>query len=184
MKYDLPRVARRWTPFTVVTTALYLFATLAMIDGARSVAYDSPREIARNIDLALDEGTDFKLFNSTRPVQIGKSLTPYVLLFDMNGTPMGGSGSVSGNFPVPPRSVFDAALERGEYDFVWEPTPSAKEAVVARYHSGKNAAFVLSGRSLTLVDARIRDIAFRSTIFWAATLFALFVTLLALPKND
>ncbi len=179
-RFDLKNIFKKWLPLGFSITAVYLFGFLAVEQGMRMTAYDTQAEIAGNVELSLGEGTPYKLFNSDHPVQIGESLTPYVLLYDMKGKPVGGNAVLAGNYPIPPKGVFDYLLAHHEDRFTWEPRPGMREAVVARYHGGNNPAYIIVGRSLAEVEKHIDKLLVLSFVLWLGTIFGSFVLTLIL----
>lgn len=166
---------KKWLALGFSVTAIWFFAFIIIQQDLRQGANDTQAEIAGNVELALADGTPFKYFSSANPVRIGKSLTPYVILYDRNGVPLTGNGSLNGNFPVPPKEIFDYLLVHGEDRFTWEPMPGVREAVVARFHDGKDPVFIIVGRSLAEVEQHITELTRISVVFWAMTMLGSFV---------
>lgn len=173
--HDMTAVLKKWLALGFSITAIWSFLFVIVQQDLRLGANDTQAEIAGNVELALLDGTPFKYFSSANPVKIGKSLTPYVILYDRNGVPLAGNGSLEGNFPVPPKGVFDNLLAHGEERFTWEPSPGVREAVVARLYRGTDPVFIIVGRSLAEVESHIKEIARLSVVLWMITLLGSFV---------
>ena len=158
-------ILKKWLTLGFCVTAILFFTLVVVRQDLRLSADDTQAEIAGNVELALADGTPFKYFSSANPVKIGKSLTPYVILYDRNGVPLAGNGSLDGNFPVPPK---------GEDRFTWEPIPGVREAVVARVHGDKEPVFIVVGRSLVEVESHISELTRISIVFWVVSMLGSF----------
>jgi hypothetical protein len=173
-KHDMASILKKWLTLGFCVTAILFFTLVVVRQDLRLSADDTQAEIAGNVELALADGTPFKYFSSANPVKIGKSLTPYVILYDRNGVPLAGNGSLDGNFPVPPKGTFDYLLAHGEDRFTWEPIPGVREAVVARVHGDKEPVFIVVGRSLVEVESHISELTRISIVFWVVSMLGSF----------
>ena len=180
LKRDLKGSFKKWLPLGFSITAIFLFGYVALEQSMRMSANDTQAEIARNVEQSLTEGTPYKLFSSTHPVVIGESLTPYVVLYDMDRKPLSGNGMLGGNYPAPPKGTFDYLLTHHEDRFTWEPRPGMREAVVALFHDGKNPAYIIVGKSLLEVDKHIDQLSRLTLVLWLGTIFGSFVLTLIL----
>lgn len=169
--FSLKSVLKRWISLGFSITVIFLFGFLATQQIYRMSANDTPAEIAHNVDLSLGEGTPYKYFSSARPVEIGLSLTPFVLLYDLDGKPLAGNGALDGNYPVPPKGIFEGLRKDKESRFTWEPKPKARQAVVALFHEGNNPAFIIVGRSLTETEQHIKQLFLMTGLLYLITLF-------------
>ena len=169
-KRDIRGSFKKWLPLGFSLTLVFLFGYVIMQQDLRMGANDTQAEIAGNVDLALGEGTPYKIFSSANPVKIGKSLTPYLILYGLDGKPLGGNGAMEGNYPTPPKGVFDYVLLHKEDRFTWEPKSGVREAVVMRLHEGTNPAYILVGRSLTEVERHISQLSLLTLILWIGTM--------------
>ena len=175
LKRDIKGSFKKWLPLGFSITAVFLFGYVIVQQDLRMGVNDTQAEIAGNVDLALGEGTPYKFFNSANPVKIGKSLTPYLILYGLDGKPLGGNGAMEGNYPTPPKGVFDYVLSHKEDRFTWEPKPGVREAVVIRLHDGTSPAYILVGKSLTEVEKHIAQLSLLTQILWAGTMSGSFV---------
>ena len=83
-------------------------------------------------------------------VDIGKSLAPYIIIYDTNGNVIASSATLHGQTPRLPPGVFTDARQK-ELRFTWQPEEEVRSAVVIiNYNNG----FVLAGRSLREVENR------------------------------
>lgn len=180
LKRDMKGAFKKWLPLGFSITAVFLFGYVAVQQNLRMSANDTQAEIAGNVELSLGEGTPYKFFSSTHPVEIGKSLTPYVLLYDLDGKPLGGNAALNGNYPIPPKEIFTYLLTHHEDRFTWEPKPGVREAVVARFHSGTNPAYIIVSRSLAEVESHIKQLLHLTLVLWIGAMFGSYVLTLLL----
>lgn len=171
---------KKWIPLGFSVTAVFIFGYISLQQSMRMSANDAPLDIAINIDQALTEGVSFKQFNSSRPVEMDKSLSPYVILYDASGTPIAGSGAIHGNYPVPPSGVFEYLKTHKQDSFTWEPSGSARQAVVARYHNGATPIFIIAGHSLKEVEGRVTQLSKLSFVLWLSTMVGSYLLTLVL----
>jgi hypothetical protein len=179
-KHDMTMSCKKWIPLGFSVTAVFLFGYIAVQQSLRMSANDAPLDIAINIDQALSEGVSYKQFSSARPVDLGKSLSPYVILYDATGKPIAGSGAINGNYPVPPSGVFAYLRTHKEDSFTWEPEKGVRQAVVARYHDGEAPVFILAGHSLYEVEAHVAELTRLALVLWLVTMIGSYLLTLIL----
>lgn len=143
----------------------------------RSSANDPQVEITEGVADALNQGQDPQAFGSLAPVDLEKSLSPFVIVLDQDGKVIAGTAMLDGQTPTPPSGVVDAAKAKGENRLTWEPKPKVRVAAVVKPYSFKDASsttsvegFVLAGKSLREVDARAQNLLILSGVSLAAGL--------------
>lgn len=179
-KHDIVSSCKKWIPLGYSLTVVFLFGYIAVQQNLRMSANDAPSDIAINIEQALAEGVSYKQFNSARPVELDKSLSPYVILYDATGKPLAGSGAIDGNYPVPPSGVFEYLRIHKEDSFTWEPKAGVRQAVVARYHDGEAPVYILAGHSLRAVEAHIAQLTRLALALWLVALIGSYLLTLVL----
>jgi len=115
------------------------------------------------------------------PVDINKSLAPFVIVYDESGVAVASSGLLKGIIPVPPRGVFEYLKTNNEDRFTWEPESGIRSAVIMRRISGNRPGFILVGRSMREIETRIHSLEFMIGGFWLAgmiisLLYSIFIT--------
>jgi hypothetical protein len=98
-------------------------------------------------------------------VDIAKSLSPWVALFDDNGRCLTGAARLDGRLVAPPAGVFETARGNGEHRVTWQPRPGVRQAlVIVRTKNG----FAASGRSLAEAESQIHGMGQLITALWVA----------------
>ena len=87
-------------------------------------------------------------------VDLERGLAPFVIVYDGQGKPLAGSGTLNGKLSAPPQGVFDFVRANGEERVTWQPERGVRIASVVRRSGAPAAGFVLAGRSLREVEER------------------------------
>jgi hypothetical protein len=85
-------------------------------------------------------------------VDLERSLQPFVIFYDEQGRPGPGTGYLDQSVPTPPSGVFDFVRRHGSENVTWQPRPGVRIASVIRHVNSKTNGFILTGRSLRLVE--------------------------------
>lgn len=102
----------------------------------------------------LGMGSSLSIFNDTKLVDIDKSLSPYVMVYDNSGKMMFSSARLSGNIPNLPSGVLDYTRTHQDDIVTWQPRVGVRQATVVKYFKGVDSGFVVAGRSLREVELR------------------------------
>lgn len=138
-------------PWLVSSAILVVvFGTLyATVQQAQRTAANDPQ-----IQLAEDTAVQIKRGDPpvtlVEKVDIGKSLAPFVAIYDAKGHPMLSSGRLDGKLPAVPIGVLQAARGHEYHAVTWQPKDGVRIAAVT-VAAGKDY-YVLSGRSLREVE--------------------------------
>jgi hypothetical protein len=136
----------------------------------RLSANDPQIQIAERYAGVLSSREGRGRFLSHEEVDISRDLSPFVILFNVDGEVVESTAILGGEVPRPPRGVFDYAKRYGENRFTWQPRKDVRiAAVVARSSHG----YVLAGRSLREVESRIKTLTL--TVFTCWFLLILFL---------
>ena len=154
MPLEFRNVARRWLPLAAVSTALCLLVYLAVQQSQRSALNDPQVQMAEDAVRALERGDALEMVIPSAKVEIEHSLAPFILVYDAQGRPIGGSGLLRGQLPSPPSGVFEFVRANGEERVSWQPERGVRIASVVRRSSAKAAGFVLAGRLMREVEKR------------------------------
>jgi hypothetical protein len=85
-------------------------------------------------------------------VDIENSLEPFAIFYDDDGAPVIATGHLNQAIPTPPTGVFNYVRSHANDYITWQPQPNVRIATVIQRVSGPNPGFLLTGRSLRLVE--------------------------------
>lgn len=158
----------------------------------RQDANDPQIQIAEDYAAVLNTGENSVDVIPKDSVNLNRSLSPFVMIFDKDGKLLASNADIKNGAPTPPQGVFDAdyttkdlvTLKKqlsgentgAEKIFTWQPAPDVRLAsVLVKYNSG----FVLSGRSLREVEIRENQMFRFALIAWilgiGVSTFAFFI---------
>jgi hypothetical protein len=158
---------------TGLALALYAIPLHVLRQGA-----DDP-QIAMAEDLAakLEQGIAPADAVSPISVDIARSLTPFVIVYDEQGHALASQAVLNGTTPTPPPGVFDFVRQHGEERLSWQPILGSEHgvriaAIVHRFQRAKGApgGFVLAGRNMREVEARIGHVSQMAGLTWIGML--------------
>lgn len=150
-----------------IATGLALALNVIPQQVLRTGADDPQIQMATDLAARLDRGPGVAdgLLQAALPptaVDMSRSLSPFLIVYDDGGTPLGSNAQLNGRTPAPPRGVFDYVRQHGEERVTWQPAHGLRIAAVVERINGPQPGFVLAGRSLREVEARadhVRDLA-------------------------
>jgi hypothetical protein len=184
------RIIGYWIPLAVVASGLCFFTYVAVQQNYRMNANDPQIEMAQNAVLALKKGQTPDSIIPGNQVDLAASLSPFMIIYDSAGKAVASSGVLNGQIPAVPMGVLTSALKSGENRVTWEPQPDVRiAAVVDSYSISGSEGYVLAGRSLKEVEARISNLTLMLTITWLCALVASLIAIifaeyfLLHPKN-
>jgi hypothetical protein len=89
-------------------------------------------------------------------IDLERSLEPFVIVYDDQARPVVSTGYLNQVIPSPPSGVFRHVREHGSENVTWQPQANLRIASVIRRipgsNPGSNPGFILTGRSLQLVE--------------------------------
>ena len=119
-------------------------------------------------------------------MDIARSLSPFVIVYDDQGRPLASQAELDGQTPAPPRGVFENVRQNGEARISWQPVLGRERgvriaAVIQRVKSvnGQGGGFVLAGRNMREVEARIGDVSLMARLTWIGMLAVILLGTLA-----
>jgi hypothetical protein len=152
----------------------------------RSGANDPQIAMATDITAALERGGLLEvlrqgalpaLTGGSARIDIAHSLSPFVIVYDDQGRPLASQAELDGQTPAPPKGVFEHVRQYGEARLSWQPVLGRDHgvriaAVIQRVNAanGKEAGFVLAGRNMREVEARIGDVSLMARLTWLGML--------------
>lgn len=165
-------IARRTIIFQAVLLAavssLFALAMYMTVQHVlRSSANDPQFQMASDTAIQLEQGADPATVVGMHQVDMARSLAPFLIVYDANGNPLASAVRLNGSVPKPPSGVFHYASEHQQNALTWQPQPGVRIAAVVRSFGGSHAGFVLAGRSLRLVEERIRATVRMVALAWA-----------------
>jgi hypothetical protein len=150
----LRTVLRRWLPLAATIAALCLLVFTTVQQSHRSGANDPQIQLAEDAARALESGTAVQSVLPQVKVELERGLGPFVLVYDAQGAPVAGSGTLHGRLAAPPRGVFEFVRANREERVTWQPERGVRIASVVRRTAAPFVGFVLAGRSLREVEER------------------------------
>ncbi len=144
--------------FTIgITSIIFVTIYIGVQQNYRSGANDPQVKFANDINEKLQQGKDVEsLFKDS--VDIAKSLSPFVVLFNNNGKPIRSTGFLDDSMIDLPPGVFDFTKSHGEHRVTWQPRPGIRMAMVIVSSNASQVGFVASGRSLREVEQREQNL--------------------------
>src|SRR6202035_1968032 len=120
-------------------------------------------DLAARLDqVGVDDGLRQGVrLNSGGVIDIAQSLSPFLIVYDDQGAALGSNGQLNGITPVPPKGVFDYVRSHGEERLSGQPVRgphSVRIAAVVERVNGPQPGFILAGRSMREVEARIEHV--------------------------
>jgi hypothetical protein len=171
------RAMLMFIPLAVVITALCSLAYLIGQQSQRTGANDPQVQMAEDAAARLDAGeTPAAAVRTGPPVDVARSLAPFVVVYDATGTPLATDGELDGAAPSVPKGVLDTARARGVDAVTWQPRAGVRIATVTVPWQGGT---VTAGRSLRLVEERVDDLTRLVGLAWIVTLAATLVVCVA-----
>ncbi|MDE1875057.1 MAG: hypothetical protein KGI79_01945 [Patescibacteria group bacterium] len=179
-------------PFTIVS-AIFLTIYAAVQQDIRQTVNGPEVAIAEDAAVALAKGIKPSDILSTKPVDLGTSLSPFVNVYDDQGIPREGSGYLNGNLLVIPPGVFTNVAETGENKLTLQPQNGIRiAAVVAEFGGAHGVAgttgsapsgFVVAGTSLREPELVVDHVGGIIFVAWAASMAALALMFALKPKR-
>jgi hypothetical protein len=171
--------AKQFISLSMVLTLACGICYVAVQQSLRQSANDPQIQMAEDTAAALARGEALEAFGeSGKKIDMARSLSPFLIIFDDNGQPVVSTVQLNGQTPAPPAGVLAYAKTHGENRVTWQPRPGVRNATVIIHYAGQKSGFVLAGRSLREVQARISAIGRLIAAGWAASLVALLAVLL------
>lgn len=159
-----------WLPLGIGLTSVFFVVYATVQQNYRMNANDPQIQITEDLSGSLESGAEAKNILPPYKLDISKSLSTFVILYDDKTDVVGSTAELDGQTPKPPQGVFDAAKKNGEVRITWEPKSGVRSATVLGYYKGKTPGFVLVGRSLKEVELRELNLELMVVAGWAITM--------------
>lgn len=161
-----------WLPIAVAAALLTALGYVLVQQDLRMSANDPQIQLAEDAASALRSGQPAQAVVNGTPIDMARSLAPFVIVFDDSGQPLASSATLDGQVPTPPPGVFSYVAANGEERLTWQPRSDVRVAAVMVRYTGAASGYVLAGRSLREVERRTDQMLALATLAWAATLGA------------
>ena len=151
---------------TALVTVIMLLIYTTIQQSYRTGLNDPQIQIARDLGRQLEKGRSIDASVSTDPIDITKSLSPFIVLYDAQGKPLRSNAILDGKMPQLPLGVFEEVKVNGEYDVSWQPRKGIRMAMVIEKTNAAPVQFVAVGRSMIEVEKRTRNMMTMVFIAW------------------
>ena len=161
----------RWICIYALVTGMIGFVSVSIQQNYRQNANDPQIQMAEDAAAALARGGTPQSVVASTPIDVGTSLSPATIVYDVSGKPLASSAILDNGTPTPPKGVLAATLQYGQNRVTWQPRPGVRlAAVVKRYTVGTESGFVLVARSLREVEKREDQLTLFTLMTWVASL--------------
>ena len=135
-----------WLGAAVIIGGIFITIYTVTQQAQRHDANYPQIQIAEDSAAELDQGVKAEVPGK---VDMAHSLSPFIIIYDLQGRVVSGSGYLNGALPTVPIGVLTAAKGKDYHAVTWQPSANVRIAAVtvaSKYY------YVLSGRSLTEVE--------------------------------
>ncbi|MGB8259227.1 MAG: hypothetical protein WCE75_02700 [Terracidiphilus sp.] len=127
----------------------------------------------------LQQGALPAIAGGSARVDMARSLSPFVIVYDDQGRPLASQAVLNGETPAPPAGVFENVRQHGEARLSWQPILGREHgvriaAVIERVR-GAQPGFVLAGRNMREVEAREEQVRQMAGLTWIGMLGVILV---------
>jgi hypothetical protein len=158
---------------TGLALALYAIPQSVLRQGAN----DPQIALAGDLAAKLEQGVTPAAAVPSASVDIARSLSPFVIVYDDQGHPLASQAELNGQTPILPAGVFSNVRQRGEERLSWQPVLGSEHsvriaAVIERVQgvNGGQSGFVLAGRNMREVESRISQVSQMAGLTWIGML--------------
>ncbi len=181
----ISRILKNWILVVFVTTGLAGTIYLAVQQNYRQSANDPQIQMAEDLHNYSQNSRilNFKELAVSNPIDISKSLAPFIIIYDENGTPSESKVTINGEVPKLAQGVFDYVNVHGEDRITWEPKSGVRIAAIIEHFTIENSGvsgYELVGRNLREVEKRIDMLTLQIGAGWAATVIGSLVLITVL----
>jgi hypothetical protein len=148
------KVLSNWLPIAIVTVGICGLVYAGVQQALRQSANDPQIQMAEDAANALAKGAAVETVVPQAEVDVQRSLSPFLIVYDDSGTVLKASGLLNGQVPRLPRGVLDYTRVRGQDRVTWEPQRGVRMAAVVVRYAGQQSGYVLAARSLREVEKR------------------------------
>ena len=174
------KVILTWLPFAFVISSFTGLIYVTVQQNYRQQANDPQIQMAQ--DIANDYAQNKKSLSldnlPKESVDISKSLSPFVIIFNSDFKAVYSTATLNGKIPSPPVGTFLAAKAYSEDRFTWQPQPATRLAtVIDKYKSNQEEGYILVGRSLREIEIREDQTLFFCIAIWGISVVGTFIVI-------
>lgn len=165
----------KWLPTAIAIVGVSCLAYIGLQQLNRNAMNDPQVQMVKDAALVLGNGgVPADVVPRGTSIDLSKSLSPFIAVYDRDGTPLEANAVLDNAPPKPPVGVFTSSLASGENRVTWQPEGSVRIALVVASVPNSSGLFVAAGRSMSEGEARIDDL---TNFFVGGVLLLLAVTL-------
>lgn len=143
-----------WIPLAVVVTALCGLVYVVGQQNLRQAANDPQIQISEDLAGQLGQKKLPTPQTAIEIIDISKSLSPFVIVYDDRGQAIGSTARLNGKAPTLPKGVLEYTKVHKQDRITWEPQKGIRHAIVVTRVENGIKGYVLAGRSLREVEKR------------------------------
>lgn len=152
----------------LILTAMGGAASLTFQQMLRRGANEPQAQMAALYTSQIESGIDPEQAIPRNYVDLERSLQPFAIFYNDQGKPVTGTGYLNQTLPAPPPGVFRYLRSHATDTVTWQPQPNVRIASVIHRVSGPTPGFLLTGRSLLIVEQQ-------ESLFWRMVFIGWFV---------
>lgn len=166
---------------TGLALALYAIPQQVLRQGANDPQIQMATDLAALLGrYGVADGLNQRaLLHSAGVVDMARSLSPFLIVYNDQGLPLGSNAQLNGQTPAPPKGVFDYVRQHGEERLSWQPVLGGEHGVriaaVMERVNGPQPGFVLAGRNIREVEAREEQVQQMAGLTWIGMLGVILV---------
>jgi hypothetical protein len=173
-------VFKLWVALALTISLICGIIYITVQQSYRQGANDPQFQMAEDAVNAISRGANPGTIVSVPPVEISKSLSPYLIIYDAMGNPVASGAVLQGHIPGLPSGVLKYVKEHGEDVITWKPQEGMRQALVVQKTTGGPLFYVAAGRSLRKTEERISMLIRQIKVGWLCSIVILFLALLVL----
>ncbi|MEO6491068.1 MAG: hypothetical protein ABIO04_14085 [Ferruginibacter sp.] len=150
----------------IIVSVVMLLLYTVMQQSYRTGLNDPQIQIARDISFKLSQGQSAHSLLGDDTIDAAKSLSPFIVLYDLSGRALLSNGVLAGKLPQLPLGVFETARSNDEHDVSWQPKKGVRIAMVIEKSNALPIGFVAVGRSMREVENRTANMRSMVLIAW------------------
>jgi hypothetical protein len=166
---------KSWFGYAAAITLVCGIIYATVQQGYRQTANDPQFQLAEDAANALSKGIDPKAIVGNAPgIEISQSLSPYLIIYNGNGSIAATNATLDGNAPRLPQGVLNDAHRNGTNAVTWQPRAGVRSATVS---VRAKDYIVTAGRSLRMTEERIGRLGQQILFGWFMSLIGMAVIL-------
>lgn len=148
----------------------------------RLSANDPQYQLVEDYTQALNQGVSpGMLVNPAFTIELGKSLSPFVIIVDREGKLLTTNASLNHIPQTIPKNLVKQALKGDIQATTWQPEPGIRLATVFMAAGPKKDYVVMAGRSLKRIEERIDILGEQVLIGWFISLIIYIMVIFVIP---